>query len=560
MRLPQHHRSLVLPGMVLLPVLLFVPQVWPQGQAPATGDKQSPGFITPKGIAIDYRARELQAPAPIKAKLQVLRQQAVAKNWKFRMGYTTAMDFELSQITGLRVPTNIQQLVNDQNARAAAFLKDLPPLPPPAPALPHCAATERAFDWRQANGTTPVQDQNPCGSCWVFGAHGAFEASWRLVNSKIADTSEQDTLDNSGGGDCGGGYFSDALGYLINKGSATEADYPYRAVKGHGNPSVSRPYKAEMWGYVGAGSSRHDVDKIKAALCRFGPLVVGVRATDAFIAYTGGDGVPFDAFESGDINHAVTLIGWDDTKQAWLIKNSWGTGWGENGYMWIAYGCNNIGSHAAWVYAKPIRLGGPLDYEVVVYEHKNYQGQNLVFSVQPGMCQKLEPNFNKVKLNDKVTSIKVGKDVSVMLFEHSDYHGRFLLLTNSAADLNQQHFNDIVSSLVVYPRTSGVVGAWLIGSGNSPHQAFYPAGETCGGADYPHLAYNDDAIRLRIDGTKPDNWGQTTVTLYEHANFGGKSQTFAAGSQGGQFDIGSNLARKSSSLRIRTSGRPPLRP
>jgi cathepsin L len=535
-------------------VLVFAPNVWPQGQPPASSSIQQRSFITPKGAVIDYRARELQAPIHIKTRLQVLRQQAVAKNWKFRMGYTTAMDFDLAAITGLRVPANIEQLMNDQNLRAGAFLKGLPPPPP------HCIANQKSFDWRQANGVSPVTDQGQCGSCWVFGAHGGFEASWRILNSQVADTSEQDTLDNSGGGDCHGGYFNSALNYLTNKGSATEADYPYRAAKGHGNPSVSRPYQAEMWGYVGAGSSRQDVDKIKAALCRFGPLVVGVRATDAFQAYTGGDGVPFDAFESGAINHIVTLIGWDDTKQAWLIKNSWGPGWGESGFMWIAYGCNNIGAHAAWVYAKPIRAAGPQDYEVVVFEHKNFQGKELVYSVQRGMCEKLEPNLVKAKLNDKVSSVKVGKDVLVLLFEHSDYHGRSLLLTGSAAELSPLHFNDIVSSLVVCPRTTGIAGVWLIGSGNNPHEAFYPAGETCAGADYPHLAYNDDAIKIRINGTKPDNWGQTTVTLYEHANFGGKSQTFTTGSQGGQFDIGKDLARKSSSLRIRTSGRPPIRP
>jgi C1A family cysteine protease len=505
---------------------------------------------TPKGVSVDFQQRELQAAPQIKAKLQELRQQTTAKKWKFTVGYTKAMDYDLRKITGIKVPANLQQLINEQNTRVAAFLKAPPP---PAPALASCSATAKSLDWRQANAVTAVKDQGQCGSCWAFGTHGAFEASWRIVNGEAIDTSEQDTLDCSHKGSCEGGWW--AFDNLINKGSATEASYPYRAVQGNCNASVNRPYRAEMWGYVGAGSSRHDVDKIKEALCRFGPLAVCVRATDAFQAYTGG---VFDEFASGDINHAVTLIGWDDTKQSWLIKNSWGTWWGEGGYMWIAYGCNNIGNAAAWVYAQPKRPAGPQDYEVIVYENHNFQGKNLVYSVQPGMGQKLEPQLSKAKMNDKLTSVKVGKDVRVVLFEHKNYSGQHLELHDSVQSLSPYKFNDKVSSLIAYPRTTiNPLGVWLVGS----KQSFYPASETCGGVSYPHLEYNDNATKVIIHSTEPRSpaWGQIRATLYEHADFKGKAQTFTAGPSGGQFDIGKDLSGKSSSLKVEISGRPPVR-
>jgi C1A family cysteine protease len=494
---------------------------------------------------VDFKQRELQASPQIKAKLQQLRQQITARRWKFTVGYTKAMEYELHKIAGMKEPVNLQQMINVQNARAAAFLK-APPPPPPAMAI--CAATARSFDWRQANAVTPVKSQGGCGSCWAFGTHGAFESSWRIINGETVDSSEQDTIDCDGWHGCDGGWW--AFDYLIDKGSATEASYSYKAAKGKCNASVNRSYKAEMWGYVGAGSSRHDVAKLKEALCRFGPLAVSVRATDAFHAYTGG---VFDEFASGSVNHAVTLVGWDDNKQSWLIKNSWGTGWGESGYMWIAYGCNNIGYKAAWVYAKPKRPAGAHDYEVVVYQHHNFQGKSLVYSVQPGMCQKLEPQLSKAKMNDKLTSVKVSRHVHVILFQHKNYAGEYLVLRDSVQSLKPYKFNDKVSSLIVYPKDLGhPQGVWLKGS----KESFYPVSETCGGASYPHLVHNDDATRVNI----PSLPGcQIKATIYEHSDFKGKTQTFTAGPSGGIFNIGKDLKGKASSLKIIITGKPHVR-
>jgi papain like protease len=91
---------------------------------------------------------------------------------------------------------------------------------------------------------------------------------------------------------------------------------------------------------------------MKQALCDHGPLYVGLIATDSFLAYTNGvytqvEPVNFD-MPGG---HAVTIVGWDDSKRAWRIKNSWGRGWGENGFGWIRYDANLIGHDAAWIQA-----------------------------------------------------------------------------------------------------------------------------------------------------------------------------------------------------------------
>jgi C1A family cysteine protease len=305
--------------------------------------------ITPRGVAFDYKARELKAPPHIVSKLTQLRNQITTQKLSFKVGYTAAMDFDLAKLASLKVPTNLAQQIRAQNALAVQRLKELPKM---TPIITSCSSTGSRFDWRPLGAVTPVKDQGVCGSCWDFATIGAFEGSWRIINNETIDASEQDVLDCSGEGHCDGGWL--AFSYLITKGVATEASYPYHNTDGTCKTSVARPYKVDAWGYVGYSSP--SVAQLKQALCTYGPLWVSVRATPAFHAYVSG---VFDEHASGNLNHAVTLIGWDDSKKAWLIKNSWGTGWGdvcgygaERGYMWISYTSNSIGSVAAWVRAQ----------------------------------------------------------------------------------------------------------------------------------------------------------------------------------------------------------------
>ncbi|UCH94025.1 MAG: Cathepsin L [Candidatus Aminicenantes bacterium] len=299
-----------------------------------------------------YLEREREAPEKIKAQLQTLRDEIRDNNYTFQVGYTTAMDYTLEELTGLVEPANLLELMKEQNVAAEKLLdKKLE-----ADIGATCSSTASSWDWRQNNGTTPVRDQKNCGSCWAFATHGAFESSYRIRNNVIINSSEQDTLDcNPWNYSCAGGWW--AHQYLIDTGSATEAAYPYVAVKGPCQ-TKPRPYKAVAWGYVTSSSTIPSVVQLKQALCRYGPLSVAVYATNQFKGYTGG---VFNACVTGNVNHGVTLIGWDDSKGAngaWLIENSWGPGWGSTGgfgtskgYMWIEYNCNKIGYAAAWVQA-----------------------------------------------------------------------------------------------------------------------------------------------------------------------------------------------------------------
>ena len=302
--------------------------------------------ITP---STNYRKRELGATAKIKAELAALRDEAKDKQWTFEVGYTTAMDFSIEKITGLKPPSDWLTLAKQQNLMAKALLESSPI------ALGQCVASASKFNWADYSGVTEVKDQGNCGSCWAFATHGAFEGSYAILNKAMINSSEQDTLDCSGAGSCSGGWW--AYDYLIKTGSAKEADYPYLAVKGTCK-AVQRPYKAEVWGYVDANVEIPSVASLKKALCDNGPLAVAVAVTSAFQAYKSG---VFNEGSNAQINHGVTLVGWDDSKQAWRIKNSWGQGWGESGYMWIAYNTNKIGYAASWVKANlaPVCEDGP---------------------------------------------------------------------------------------------------------------------------------------------------------------------------------------------------------
>jgi len=324
----------------------------------------SPGV---KSQITDYAQRERTASQQIQTLLKNLRSQIQERKLTFQVGYTTALDIPLEKLAGTRPPSDEQIKVEAQkiNSEATELLQYdtsaresyLKLHPGGLKAFfPTCAGLG-AVDLRKNNKVTPVRNQLSCGSCWDFAAMGAFESSYAVVNNVLVNTSEQQILDCSGGGSCAGGWWMPVFNFLISKGAANASLYPYTGAQAPCKTSVPTPYRAVAWGYVDANGGIPTQQQIKQALCKYGALAVGVYVSPAFQAYTGG--VFNEQINTSGINHGVTLIGWDDSKGAWLIKNSWGTGWGETGgygtsrgFMWIAFGSNRIGDHAAWVQAR----------------------------------------------------------------------------------------------------------------------------------------------------------------------------------------------------------------
>lgn len=314
---------------------------------------------------VDYELREKNASEQIKSKLTLLRSGIKQRNLTFTVGYTIPLDRNLENITGDIIPSDMPERAKMVNAQADELLKlDIDAEkqfvlknPRKLPKLTvKCSAGLRRFDWRKSGKVTGVRDQMACGSCWSFAVIGALESSYMIRNNSKTDESEQYILANSGAGSCAGGNRQAANSFLVSNGTAMETVVPYTATSGPANPGVATPYDAVATGFVNASVENPSVAELKQAMCQYGPLSVSVNATPLFQAYTGG---VFNEAANSSTNHAVLLIGWDDDKGAWLIKNSWGNGWGstadygtEKGYMWIAYNSNRIGRWAQWIKAK----------------------------------------------------------------------------------------------------------------------------------------------------------------------------------------------------------------
>jgi C1A family cysteine protease len=204
---------------------------------------------------------------------------------------------------------------------------------------------DRAFDWTKRGVNLPVRKQGK-QDCWAVAATSALEANWTLRHRKQVTLSPQPILDRTQ--QTGGDRVARALNILQNNGTAPESTYPYTRSPAKLR-SVATPYRIAKWGWVDS-KTRPSVANIKSALVAHGPLAAGVLLTDKFHKYKGGIfSENINMKDPNKMDHFVLIVGWDDAQRVWKIKNSWGTTWGEKGYMRIAYNSNNIGTSAAWV-------------------------------------------------------------------------------------------------------------------------------------------------------------------------------------------------------------------
>ncbi len=235
------------------------------------------------------------------------------------------------------------------------------------------------FDWRDRGGqtyVTPVENQNPCGSCYAFGFLGSFESRLLIDGAGTFDFSQNHAKEcnwrelndfqypNPGDywGSCDGGNAFMLASLFSQTGTVLETCDPH--VPSDVGCKGTCPYQKTLldWRLINGGSVP-DPQVLKQYLYDHGPIITSMDAN----AGQGFDGSydgshTFNYNTPGDaINHCVLIVGWSDNlppvpggtgpADGWIVRNSWGTNWGDGGYFYITYGAANIGSASSFVHS-----------------------------------------------------------------------------------------------------------------------------------------------------------------------------------------------------------------
>ena len=189
-----------------------------------------------------------------------------------------------------------------------------------------------SVDWRECCAVTNVKNQERCGSCWAFSSTGAMEGAMFIGSGKLISLSEQELVDcvkkDHG---CNGGSMDDAFEYAQSTGICTEDEDPYVA-EDEKCKICDDPIKFSSCVLIDSNNQLH----LKEAVSKQ-PVSVAIQAnTNVFQSYTGG--IINDSSCGTELDHGVLIVGYGEEKgeKYWIVKNSWGMNWGEDGYVRIA--------------------------------------------------------------------------------------------------------------------------------------------------------------------------------------------------------------------------------
>jgi hypothetical protein len=293
--------------------------------------------------------------------LESVRRQIEAKGYDWVAGKTSLSHLsgeEFLALCGTRVPPDVEKIYSRMSESGrGSFLMDAP----------------SRWDWRDYGMVSSVKSQLSCGSCWDFAGIGALESVILQSEGVEYDLSEQQILScRTPGYGCSGGWYSWAWKYIEDNGAVNEACMPYQAKDTVACTDHLCARVASAGGWVEVAN---DVDAIKQQVM-ISPVATTFTVYNDFKYYTGGcyEHEGYDA-----INHAVLIVGWEDSmcagEGAWLIKNSWGENWGLDGYFWIKYGSCRIGAYTQRVL---YNAGDQIVFDGVVVDDASGDGDGRI--------------------------------------------------------------------------------------------------------------------------------------------------------------------------------------
>ncbi|KOR30440.1 hypothetical protein TI04_05790 [Achromatium sp. WMS2] len=321
-----------------------------------TYHKLQPGLGTPTIQIIPVK----KLPTATTNNLRLVYQRPFASTEPTRIQLKIQLSARV-EVLDLTDPTLITQLLPNTQSATTSTSRNFPP---PRTALQNLPV---AYDSRSLGIVPPIRDQKTCGACWAFGTVGIMEIAIAKNGGPLVDLSEQFLVScNRDNWSCNGGLTASKYHYdTIAKaqtapGTVLETTKPYTATNGTCTTNYTHPYLASNWQFL-AGSEWELVatQQIKTAIFTYGAVTAGVCAQDTdFVNYRSGVYNPTANNCNNSTNHQIDLIGWDDTTQTWILRNSWGPNWGEAGYMHIRYDPNGVtsrvGEGASWIAVAPI--------------------------------------------------------------------------------------------------------------------------------------------------------------------------------------------------------------
>lgn len=203
--------------------------------------------------------------------------------------------------------------------------------------IPNTKSAPDSFDWRDKGVVNPIRNQGDCGSCWAFSTISTSESAYTITTGNLLHFSEQNLVDCSPGFGCRSGWTYIAMDYILNSQNGTfntEDQYPYTATDGQCSFDASKSV-GKVTEYVYA--QKDDENDLKEKIASIGVASISIHSgNQAFMLYSGG--ILDDEDCTGDfarIDHAVAAVGYgsENGVDFWIVRNSWGESWGENGYV-----------------------------------------------------------------------------------------------------------------------------------------------------------------------------------------------------------------------------------